>query len=293
MAAASATRVWTVHCEQRSYQLQCLLGCVDADNDEICNITYDRIATVDTPGLPRRWHIDDQEYAYMKLPCGHMYHASTVMLHFLVNDMRCPVCRQGNGQRASIESVPESETGVFKAMLEQVQAREQLADSDEFVDIASWQVSAETIEVGLRLLVEVHCEQSVTVMSSRLIHVAENAAPYHVYRGQQSFYRRLQSHVHSQTSPVTIVCRLWHLLLDADITCGPLSLTEYTRICEGGRPTREIVRLRQLRFENVSCGELLPQTQLQPFACSINREYVHMLLLSRIQEYLAEYAEAT
>lgn len=293
MAAASATRVWTVHCEQRTHQLQCLLGCVEADNDETCNITYEGIATVDMPGLPRRWHIDQLEYNCMKLPCGHMYHASTVMFHFLVNDMRCPVCRQGNGERASIESVPESMTDVFSTMLEQVQARDQAAVSDELMDIAAWQMSAETIEMGLRLLVEVHCEQSVTVMSSRLIHVAEIADPYHVYRGQQSFYRRLQTHVHSQTSPVTIVCRLWHILLDASIACEPLSLTEYTRICENERPTREIVRRRQLKFENVTCGELLPQTQLQPFACSINREYVHMLLLSRIQEYLAEYAEAT
>lgn len=168
VVASSLTCVWTVNCEECTHQMQCqrcLLGCVDADNDAICNITHEQIVTVDVPGLPRWWHMNKQEYDYMKLLCWHMFHLSTIMFHFLVYDMWCPICRQVDQQRASMESVPESVTGVFKKMLEQVQAREQSLISDKLVDIGLWPVmSAETIEVGIHLVVEVHCEQSVTFM---------------------------------------------------------------------------------------------------------------------------------
>ena len=42
-----------------------------------------------------------------QLVCRHVFHPAALVLHFLVSDMRCPVCRAGHPQRMDIASVPE------------------------------------------------------------------------------------------------------------------------------------------------------------------------------------------
>lgn len=96
--------------------------------------------------------------------------------------------------------------------------------------------------------------------------------------------------MHAQTSSVRIVFRLWHLLLDDSISSGEMSFADYTRMCSGQRQTRELEQKRQFACEGLRCGELLPgSSDIQLFVCSLHKECIHMLLLSRLQEYLANY----
>jgi hypothetical protein len=197
------------------------------------------------------------------------------------------VCRHGVAVKASIDSVPASIAAVFQ---------NKLADIDERMaaqDLGEWQlISTESLEQGLRLVVEVHCVHNVTVMSSRLTNIAEAGPEHSVFHAQQSFYRRIEQHVHSQSSPVHVVFRLWHLLLNDDsISSGEMTFSDYTRVCSGRRQTRELEQKRQLACDGWRCGELLPGTSdTQPFVCGLNRNYIHMLLLSRLHQYLANYA---
>jgi len=65
----------------------------------------------DLHGLPVLW---DEACACAELACGHTFHVSAIALHFLANDMRCPVCRQGHASRMLLESLPPEARGVFR-----------------------------------------------------------------------------------------------------------------------------------------------------------------------------------
>jgi hypothetical protein len=281
---------WDVHGTGREHRMQCMLG---RANTATCSISLDRISESDVPGLPQRWRVNDREYDSMRMPCGHLFHTSTLMMHFLTNDMRCPVCRQGAAVKASLDCVPESAAAAFASKLAEMDEREQELQVHEI----GLYTTRETLEDGLRLAVEVHTTLDVTVMSSRL--VCEAASPddgvENVFRAQHSFYRRLEQHLHDMgaqlPTSVLLVFRLTHVLLEESICSDPLSLDVYRRICIQQHYTRELRRQSQLRFMNVLCGGLLPSRggPCTAFSLSLNREYVHLVLLSRLQMYLAEY----
>lgn len=181
--------MWNVRCVLHEHTLPCVLGRADpADQNTMCSITHEHIATADVPGLPQLWRVDGNEYDSIRIQCGHTFHTSTLMLHFLLNNMRCPVCRHGVAVKASIDSVPASVVAGFRDKLSEIQERV-AAD-----DLGAWHVIlAESLEDCLRLVVEVHCVHNVTVMSSRLTHDEADPAqpeashaPHHVFRAQQS-----------------------------------------------------------------------------------------------------------
>lgn len=288
---ATSNVTWYVHCDELVHRVPCLLVQTDPlDQDAVCSITHDRIATADVPGLPKSWRVKNHEYDSMHMPCGHAFHVSTLMLHFLVNDMRCPVCRHGEHVQASLVCVPETVRGSFQTKLAQIQERE---DALEEQTMGLELITVGTLEDGMRLVVEIHCADNVTVMSSRLVLVAGDVLPNPVFRAQQSFYRRLEHHLNSQQAPIMLVFRLWHMLLEDSISSPAIPFCDYTRICADQLPTRELARQRRLSCDNVPCAELLPAlSTMQTFSFSVNREYMHMLLLGRLQEYLADYDDS-
>jgi hypothetical protein len=314
---AEHARPWDVHCSARENRMLCMLGRAHtrdhglSDPSATCSITHEPISESSVPGLPQRWLVEATEYDSMRMPCGHLFHISTLMMHFLTNDMRCPVCRQGALAKASLECVPENTAAAFASKLAEMQDR---AEELEIHEIGLY-TSREVLEQGLRLVVEVHSALDVTVLSSRLS--CESAPPnadgaHAVFRAQQSFHRRLEQRLTalaalpalpplpampalaalpSQSTAVALVFRICHSLLEESICSDPLPLEVYRRICGHQHHTRELHRQSQLRFMNVPCGELVPSTwgPYAAFLFRLNREYVHLLLLSRLQMYLAEY----
>jgi hypothetical protein len=282
---------WTAHCGARTHRVECRLTLADPrDRDAVCCITHEHVAEAETPGLPARWQVRGQEYDSLRTPCGHLFHASSLLLHFLVNDMRCPVCRQGAAVKADLACVPASVAAAFSCRLEQA-----AAEVPQLLDLRL-HTSAQELEAGLQLIVEVHSEADVTVLSSSLACVPEAATPdlpaYPVLQAQQSFYRRLERHLHSQPTPVVLVVRLCHVLLEESISSEPLHESVYRRMASSERPTRSLGLLRHLRVGGVPCAELLPSSVLRAtFMLRLHREYVHLLLLSQLRQYITEYME--
>ena len=146
----------------------------------------------------------------MRMPCGHLFHTSTLMMHLLTNDMRCPVCRRGARVRASLACVPANASAAFASKLEEMDGR----DQELHVQEVGLYTSREVLEQGLRMVVEVHTASDVTVMSSRLVCELESADQVQaVFQAQQSFYRRLEQHLNALASlrmSVMLVFRVSH-----------------------------------------------------------------------------------
>jgi hypothetical protein len=64
---------------------------------EPCGMFHVHITDVTIDGL-------DTDASAAELACGHVFHAPALALHFLTNNMRCPVCRRGPADKAQISS---------------------------------------------------------------------------------------------------------------------------------------------------------------------------------------------
>jgi hypothetical protein len=64
---------------------------------ETCAMFHIPIADVAVDGLGALWH-DARTHNAAELPCGHDFHACTLVVHFATNDMRYPVCHRGPAQ---------------------------------------------------------------------------------------------------------------------------------------------------------------------------------------------------
>ena len=97
----SATEEYSVLCEFSTSQ------------DAICNIMHEKTGTVDLTPLAKQWPTINGFANTLLLPCGHTYHPSSLALHFLSNDMRCPVCRAGNSSQMQISCMPFDMQEIF------------------------------------------------------------------------------------------------------------------------------------------------------------------------------------
>lgn len=82
--------------------------------DANCNITLDKTSLFEDGGLPTMWTFKNKTYNTATLPCGHTFHPSAISLNFLVNNMRCPVCRQGVEDKMRVTSIPTKIRDEFK-----------------------------------------------------------------------------------------------------------------------------------------------------------------------------------
>jgi len=290
---------WTAHCGARAHRVECRLTLADPrDRDAVCCITHEHVAEAQTPGLPARWNLCGEEYDSLCTPCGHLFHASSLLLHFLVNDMRCPVCRQGADVKADISCVPACAFEAFSCKLEQLtndEAALGAVDAEEMLDLRL-HTSVQDLESGLQLVVEVHSAIGVTVLSSGLACMPEAAtsdqSTHPVLQAQQSFYRRLDCNL-INTQGAVLVVRLCHVLLEESITSAPLHENVYRRMVYNERQTRTQQRLRHLSVRGVPCAELLPSSDMRAtFVIRLNRENVHLLLLSELRQYISDYIDS-
>jgi len=100
-------------------ELQCKLY-MATDNSVHCGIMHEPAREVEVEDLPRGWPTGTCEANCAQLDCGHIFHPAALALHFLVTDMRCPVCRAGPIGRMQLESVPDIMRAAYAAKLERV-----------------------------------------------------------------------------------------------------------------------------------------------------------------------------
>ena len=99
--------------------------------DETCAMFHIPIADVAVDGLGALWH-DARTHNAAELPCGHVFHACALAVHFATNDMRCPVCRRGPAHRAQISSFAPAMQPALLRTKNDMQAR---TDDDVSVDL--------------------------------------------------------------------------------------------------------------------------------------------------------------
>jgi hypothetical protein len=109
------------------YQVECKLFHA-GEKTYTCSIMQETTSSIEVPDLPATWprecsmkqHSRSGQCAIdtAQLQCGHVFHPIALAFHFLVSDMRCPICRSGTLEKMSIECVPESVRDVFAAKIE-------------------------------------------------------------------------------------------------------------------------------------------------------------------------------
>ena len=77
-----------------------------ADDSQVCGIMHEPTRLVEIENLPGSWPAGTCACDSARLPCGHVFSADALALHFLVSDMPCPVCRAGPAAPMHIECVP-------------------------------------------------------------------------------------------------------------------------------------------------------------------------------------------
>lgn len=96
--------------------------------DANCNITLDNTLAYEDGCLPRTWEFKNKTFNTATLPCGHTFHPSAIALSFLVNDMRCPVCRQGVEDRMNVACIPSTMREEFRIRMSEI-LKQQHAES--------------------------------------------------------------------------------------------------------------------------------------------------------------------
>lgn len=103
---------------------------IASDTDE-CSIWHEAIKDVQIDGLPKNWKLSHNA---IKLPCEHIFHASAIALHFLTNNMSCPICRDGDAQhKLDVSSIPKEHHDAFRKYLTAYNARNPPETHDMFV----------------------------------------------------------------------------------------------------------------------------------------------------------------
>lgn len=96
-----------------------------ADDSIMCGIMHESVNDVDPDNLPRLWTLQCNPSCEIILPspgcfdvsnkthivncvtlsCGHQFHISVLAIHFALNDMRCPICREGNNGKLCLQEL--------------------------------------------------------------------------------------------------------------------------------------------------------------------------------------------
>jgi hypothetical protein len=136
---AAQVETWSTH---TGAQIQCELFAA-TDEAVVCGIMHEPTCCVAIEGLPPAWPGAPGQSApgqsapgpnSARLPCGHVFHPAALALHFLVADMRCPVCRVGVAETMQLESVPAELRLDFQKKLEGIDRREKDSEQEARVD---------------------------------------------------------------------------------------------------------------------------------------------------------------
>ena len=97
--------------------------------DANCGIFDIATGDVEIEEVPVTWDIDGHSYNTLTMSCGHTFNPSAAALHFLSQDMRCPICRRGSETQMLIESLPGHLQETFSEKLNGMKERSKTEDS--------------------------------------------------------------------------------------------------------------------------------------------------------------------
>jgi hypothetical protein len=101
--------------------------------DEECPLTLDLISDSTLPFLPEKtpFLLDRPMHSKLTLPCGHAFSAMTLLYSFCKNNMTCPCCRSGSGEKMDIHCLPKHLRTVFQTQLQETLDREAREDQQD------------------------------------------------------------------------------------------------------------------------------------------------------------------
>lgn len=105
-------------------ELRCELFAA-TDDSVACGIMHEPTRAVEVDDLPAKWPAGACACDSAQLACGHVFHPVAIALHFLVSDMRCPVCRTGPAGPMAMDSVPPPMREAYAAKLDRVRSEAQ------------------------------------------------------------------------------------------------------------------------------------------------------------------------
>jgi len=203
------------HSEDGTYTVQAKLS----NQSCLCQIFQQETAEVQFPDLPLLWPTrNNGSFHTVSLRCGHQFSVSALAFHFLNQDMRCPICRDGHHGKMTLESLPPSARLAFSRKLDTV------FDSDEDLILTDIEFETHDFEQHLRLQVLVGEEM---VESQRLQKEDNDAEDFNTYHVQRCFQRRLQTCLKSAASNVVCVV-LKHPLFPHPVKSNRVALRDVT-----------------------------------------------------------------
>jgi hypothetical protein len=101
------------------------LDAADPFDTDTCPIWQERFQDVDLDIAKGQPFLKKQpELCVATLSCGHRFSALGIMYHFVLLDMRCPLCRDGVNKRARVRSIPHVFRGCMTSKLRSMRAEE-------------------------------------------------------------------------------------------------------------------------------------------------------------------------
>ena len=91
--------------------------------DVLCDIFHIPIADVEVESLPSVWPLISGNVNCVQLECQHRFHASAIAAHFIAQDMRCPVCREGSSSKLFVPCLPAPVLNAFEEYDRQLRER--------------------------------------------------------------------------------------------------------------------------------------------------------------------------
>jgi hypothetical protein len=288
-----------LHCNQNKYHIQCHI--FNADNHTMCAISHENINRVDTEQLPSTWEHFGVKNA-VKLPCGHTFHVSVISFHFIVNDMRCPICRLGSLEKMSLECIPIDIREIFTRRLSAMESVEDADDIEEIIPgeyISESLLSATTdeLERDLQIVVLMKTPTSMVIIPSRLRRAAhldygsiqmDIPDGHEIYYPVPSFWRIFDNQVvANNNTDMQIVVRICNSVFEDAISSGIYSLRQFQNMCTQNNRTRLQTEQSSLHMQNIRCGSLVgrclhDESGINRFQVHLNRSIVRTMIASSL-----------
>jgi hypothetical protein len=232
------------------YQVECKMFQA-GEKTYTCCIMQEATSSIEVPDLPTTWPpdnlqkqncpCDQRAFDTAQLECGHIFHPVALAFHFLVTDMRCPMCRSGTLEKMNIECVPESIRAVFAAKIELLKMTQSEENTTFLTPLPTVDVLS-NIELEMRMTNGrsstvrtrvVFNEQHVEDIQRAAMQVTHSTNQTNmlttglgVHRSFQRLIRCVVQRQHTLNSDAQIQFALTHPLVPVAIASEPITVSE-------------------------------------------------------------------
>lgn len=209
---------------------RCLCRVFQAE-EENCNIFHDKIKNVHIDGVLNPWKANDAELNCLQLPCGHKFNSCAILIHFLNQDMRCPVCRSGPCEKMNIVSIPKQHHFKFIEKVSTMNVESPVPSTP--TNGVQWDVHVPQIQRDLVLFFQAkfvlgdNIYMDICKTNLRTTQNINNVENWHEYHTQRSFSRIMNTFIrsHKNRKDVQIRFVLQHPLFLEEINTTPFYIS--------------------------------------------------------------------